>query len=57
VLKPPLAPGERRAYNVHTIAPGRPGRYLLRVTLVQEGVMWMDYIAVPVKAETVVTVV
>jgi hypothetical protein len=57
VLKPPLAPGERRAYNVHTIAPARPGRYLLRVTLVQEGVMWMDYIAVPVKAETVVTVV
>jgi hypothetical protein len=57
VLKPPLAPGERRAYNVHTIAPDQPGRYLLRVTLVQEGVMWMDYIAVPVKAEAIVTVV
>jgi hypothetical protein len=57
VLKPPLASGERRAYNVHTIAPERPGRYLLRVTLVQEGVMWMDYIAVPVKAEAIVTVV
>jgi hypothetical protein len=57
VLKPPLAPGDRRSYNVHTIAPDRPGRYLLRITLVQEGVMWLDYIAVPVKAETVVTVV
>jgi hypothetical protein len=57
VLKPPLAPGDRRAYNVHTIAPDRPGRYLLRVTLVQEGVMWLDYIAVPVKAEAIVTVV
>ena len=57
VLKPPLGPGDRRAYNVHTIAPDRPGRYLLRITLVQEGVMWLDYIAVPVKAETVVTVV
>jgi hypothetical protein len=29
----------------------------LRVTLVQEGVMSMGYIAVPVKAATVVTVV
>jgi hypothetical protein len=57
VLKPPLASGERRAYNVHTIAPDRPGRYLLRITLVQEGLMWLDYIAVPVKAEAIVTVV
>ncbi len=55
-LRPSLAPGERRACNVHTIAPERPGRYLLRVTLVQEDVMWMDHLVVPVKAEATVIV-
>jgi hypothetical protein len=57
LLRPPLPPDQRDTYSVHTIAPDQPGRYLLRVTLVQEGVMWLDQIDLPVVAEAIVTVV
>jgi hypothetical protein len=56
-VNPPLTPGRRTAYHVHVVAPQEPGRYLLRVTLVQEGVMWLDTIAEPVSADAIVTVV
>jgi hypothetical protein len=37
-----LAPGSERAYRFMLRAPARPGRYVLTVTLVQEGVAWFD---------------
>jgi len=57
VLRPPLPPDQRAVYSVHINAPAQPGRHLLRVTLVQEGVMWLDQIATPVSADAIVTVV
>ena len=30
------------AYSMNIAAPSHPGRYRLRVTLVQESVMWLD---------------
>jgi hypothetical protein len=56
-LRPPLPPDHRDGYSVLAMAPDQPGRYLLRVTLVQEGVMWLDQIALPVAAEAIVAVV
>lgn len=41
-LLPPLPPGSREIYPVTVIAPGSPGRYTLRLALVQEGVRWYD---------------
>jgi Glycosyltransferase Family 4 len=57
VIRPSLRPEERGAYSVHTIAPDQPGRYLLRITLVQEGVMWLDQLSTPVCADALVTIV
>jgi cell division septation protein DedD len=37
-----LAPGESVGLKMNIAAPGRPGRYLLNVTLLQEGVAWFD---------------
>jgi Glycosyltransferase Family 4 len=56
-IRPSLRPGARCGYRVQSVAPDRPGRYLLRVTLVQEGVMWLDQLSAPVSADTLVTVV
>jgi hypothetical protein len=41
-LVPSLPPGVVRSYWVRVQSPARPGAYLLRVTLVQEGVRWFD---------------
>jgi hypothetical protein len=57
VLRPALQPDEKAIYALHVIPPDRPGRYRLRATLVQEGVMWLDTIATPVIADAIVTVV
>lgn len=37
-----LAPGESVPLKMNIAAPERPGRYLIEVTLVQEGVAWFD---------------
>lgn len=37
-----LAPGESVRLKMKIEAPARPGRYLIEVTLVQEGVAWFD---------------
>lgn len=37
-----LAPGESVRLKMNIAAPERPGRYLIEVTLVQEGVAWFD---------------
>jgi hypothetical protein len=41
-LMPMLSAGEERSYTVRIKAPPEGGRYLLRVTLVQEHVRWFD---------------
>jgi hypothetical protein len=37
-----LLPGDQREIQMAVAPPPRPGRYLLRVSLVQEGVRWFD---------------
>jgi SAM-dependent methyltransferase len=41
-LSPWLAPGQAEPYTLYGNAPSMPGAYVLRVTLVQEGVRWFD---------------
>lgn len=41
-LLPSLDPGNSDTYEVKVAAPRDPGEYLLRITLVQEGVRWLD---------------
>jgi hypothetical protein len=41
-LLPPLAPGAAGSYPLTVTAPAAPGRYTLRLALVQEGVRWFD---------------
>jgi hypothetical protein len=55
-LRPSLLPGEKAGYFVSTIAPGAPGSYRLRLTLVQELVRWLDMLNPPVSVETRLTV-
>jgi hypothetical protein len=55
-VRPTLLQFARGSYAVHVIAPDTPGDYRLRVTLVQEGVLWMDALPHPVRADVLVTV-
>jgi hypothetical protein len=41
-LFPPLRPGRTRRVELRVDAPHAPGRYLLRIAPVQEGVRWFD---------------
>lgn len=41
-LFPPLPPGKTCCYATPVEAPGSPGEYILRLTLVQENVAWFD---------------
>jgi hypothetical protein len=41
-LSPPLEPESETTYAAALAAPDEPGAYRLRVTLVQEGVRWLD---------------
>lgn len=41
-LQPSLVPGDEREMQVLIVAPSVAGRYVLRLTLVQEGVAWLD---------------
>ncbi len=41
-LIPSLDPGNSETYELKVAAPPSPGDYLLRITLVQEGVRWFD---------------
>lgn len=45
-IYPPLPPGRGFRYKVRVEAPGEPGEYLLRLTLVQEHVSWLDVLGV-----------
>ena len=50
-LKPALRPHESASYAMTIAAPDQPGRYRLRVTLVQELVRWFDGLPTPLGAE------
>jgi hypothetical protein len=41
-IYPPLEPGARRSIKADILAPPEPGRYVLRLTLVQEDIRWFD---------------
>jgi UDP-3-O-[3-hydroxymyristoyl] glucosamine N-acyltransferase len=46
----------RHSQKIHVLAPPEPGRYVLVLTLVQEGQFWFDQLSRPVAAELQVTV-
>jgi hypothetical protein len=56
-LKPALHPHESASYAMIIAAPDEPGRYRLRVTLVQELVRWLDGLPSPLSAEATLLVV
>jgi len=41
-IRPPVQPATARTLHVPVTAPAAPGTYRLRVTLVQEGMRWVD---------------
>lgn len=47
LLRPTLLPGARGRYTLPVVPPPEPGTYRLRITLVQELVMWMDLLPRP----------
>jgi len=55
-LLPPLNPGSRELYSARVEAPERPGCHILKTTLVQEGVRWLDETATMVFADVVIEV-
>lgn len=55
-VRPALRPNERASYAVTVAAPNEPGRYRLRMTLVQERVRWLDGLSPPVMAEAALVV-
>ena len=55
-LSPSLQPGEAHPYVVEVISPSVPGSFRLRITLVQERVLWFDTLNPSVAGEVVVTV-
>jgi hypothetical protein len=57
LVRPSLRPTEHADYDLKVVAPEIPGRYRLRVTLVQETVGWLDQLAKPVFAETQISVI
>ena len=55
-LRPSLLPGDTNRYDVDVIAPAVPRSFRLRLTLVQEHVLWFDRVDPSVADEVVVTV-
>ena len=53
-LLPPLTPGSMELYSARVKAPERTGRHILRTTLVQEGVRWLDETPTMVFADVVI---
>ena len=51
-----VAAGGDASFFVRVAAPGQPGRYVLRVTLVQEWKRWLDEVPAPACADTTVVV-
>jgi hypothetical protein len=57
LVRPPVAPGSAEGFAVKVIAPRESGRYVLRITLVQDQMLWLDQSVTPVyrDAEVLVT--
>jgi hypothetical protein len=55
-IRTPIGPGDVGHAAVKVIAPAEPGRWVLRITLVQEGLRWLDDPPLDVFAETEVDV-
>ena len=55
-FRSPVMPHSRCVQPVTIVAPQRPGTFLLRLTLVQEGLFWLDSSAHPVQTECLVEV-
>ena len=55
-IRPPLAPGATRRFEALVDSPPAPGRYVLRMTLVQEGVQWFDAAPIHVLHDTAISV-
>jgi hypothetical protein len=43
-------------FSVEVVAPADPGRFILRITLVQEDLRWLDRTATPVFADQTVVI-
>jgi hypothetical protein len=56
LLHRPVGPRAAEGFAVRIKAPSAPGRYLLRITLVQEGWRWLDTAPTPPFADTPVNV-
>ena len=51
-----VAPGSTESFFVRVVPPAEPGRYVLRVALVQEWMRWLDELPTPACADTTVIV-
>lgn len=56
-LKLPLSPGEKRDFDAVIYAPNKEGRYVLQISLVQEGTFWFEQILPAVPFEIMVNVI
>jgi hypothetical protein len=57
ILQPPAWPKAESTYTMRIVAPGEPGEYVLRATIIQEGWRWLDAMAPFVRADARVLVV
>jgi len=55
-LFPPVSPGSNAACQMLIMTPPIAGQFILRVTLVQEGVLWLDGIGSPAVADFIVAI-
>jgi hypothetical protein len=51
-----IAAGSDESFYMRVVAPAQAGRYILRVTLVQEWKRWLDELPIPACAETTLVV-
>ena len=56
IIQPPAWPGEETTYTMRVISPDVPGNYTLRVTIIQEGWRWLDFLAPEVCVDARVTI-
>ncbi len=55
-LRRPVPAASDGHFAIKVVAPAQTGLFILRITLVQEGLLWLDRAATPVFAETSVVV-
>jgi hypothetical protein len=56
IIQPPAWPGGKPVYSMRAIAPNDPGDYILRVTILQEGWRWLDFLEPAVCVDSLVTI-